>query len=51
MAEAAKALQRIMSTTRDGAVGLKTVAAVEQKDSKQIVEEMRDLRQDFLEVL
>ena len=48
---AAKALQGIVSATKDGAIGDRTLAAVEQKDSKQIIDEMHDLRQDFLEEL
>jgi lysozyme family protein len=51
VSRAAKALQGIVSATKDGAIGPKTVAAVEQKDSKQIIDEMHDLRQDFLEGL
>ena len=51
VSRAAKALQGIVSATKDGAIGPKTVAAVEQKDSKQIIDEMHDLRPDFLEGL
>ena len=51
VSRAAKALQGIVSATKDGAIGPKTIAAVEQKNSKDIIEEMHDLRQDFLEGL
>ena len=46
-----KALQGLVSAIRVGAIGTKTVTAVEQKDHKQIIEEMLDLQQDFLEGL
>jgi lysozyme family protein len=51
VSRAAKALQGIVSVTRDGAIGKLTLAAVEKKDKKEIVEAMHNTRQNFLEGL
>jgi len=51
VSRAAKTLQRIVDATADGFVGGQTIAAVEKKDAKEIVEAMYKTRQSFLEGL
>jgi lysozyme family protein len=51
VSRAAKALQGIVSATRDGAIGKLTLAAVEKKDAKEIIDQMHSTRQNFLEGL
>jgi lysozyme family protein len=51
VSRAAKTLQRIVDATADGFVGGQTIAAVEKKDAKEIVEAMYKTRQYFLEGL
>lgn len=44
---AAKALQKVVGVTPDGGIGPATLAAVEKKDPKEIVQDMADAREAF----
>ena len=48
---AAKAMQKIVGATPDGAIGPKTLEAIAGKDPKELVEKMYDQRQAFYERL
>jgi len=48
---AAKAMQKIVGATPDGAIGPKTLEAIADKDPKELVEKMYDQRQAFYERL
>ena len=48
---AAKALQRIIGSTADGAIGPKTLQAVADMEPREIIEKMHDARQRFYERL
>lgn len=48
---AAKALQRIIGSTADGAIGPKTLQAVADMEPRDIIEKMHDARQRFYERL
>lgn len=47
----AKALQRIVGATPDGAIGPKTLAEVDSKDPKTVIMAMHEVRQEFYESL
>ena len=48
---AARALQRIIGSTADGAIGPKTLQAVNDMEPRAIIEKMHDARQRFYERL
>ncbi len=47
----AKAIQRCVGATQDGAIGPKTLAAIANKEPDKIIEYVHDLRQKFYERL
>ena len=47
----AKALQRIVGATQDGAIGPKSLALIEKQDPKFMVEQFGKIRQEFYESL
>lgn len=47
----AKAIQRCVGATQDGAIGPKTLAAIANKEPDKIIEYVHDIRQKFYEKL
>ena len=47
----AKAIQRCVGATQDGAIGPKTLAAIDNKEPDKIIEYVHDIRQKFYERL